>query len=110
MRRQCVAPVGKRTVSGGEIDLSCERQPKLVGKLIDMISHMLLTPPSDVEIGRNRACYLACDGFGGKGEIFRRGMLNKRVRMTWSPKLNCVVNIWDHFRQMAMVTRERPAS
>jgi hypothetical protein len=55
MKRQCVAPVGQRTVSDEEVDVFCERLPKLVGKLIEMSNCMLPTQPSEVETGRVRA-------------------------------------------------------
>jgi hypothetical protein len=41
MKRQCVAPVGKRTTSHAEVDVFCERLPKLAGRLIEMMNYML---------------------------------------------------------------------
>ena len=46
----------------------CGRQPKVIGKLIEMMKCVFPRRGSDIEIARVWDSYLVCDWSSGKGE------------------------------------------
>jgi hypothetical protein len=110
MKQQCVAPIGKRTVSDWEVDVFAERLPKLTAKLIEMMTYLMPNRVSDDAIGRVLDAYLAVGDFWSPGESFRTGWQNKRNKAIWSKKLRCGEQVWENLRETAMIITQMPAS
>ena len=76
MKQRCAAPAGKPTVPDEAAEVCSERPPKLVGKLIEMMTYVLPPRASDDAVGRIFDRYIAMN-LWNIGENARTGWQNK---------------------------------